>query len=308
MSEHISVLLHETVDGVFTDPNGIYVDGTFGRGGHSRALLAKLGPNGRLIGIDKDPLAIASAEQLAKEDPRFSVCHGSFANMAEFLVERGLGQVTGVMMDLGVSSPQLDQAERGFSFMKDGPLDMRMDTTSGQSAAQWIASVDEETMANVFYEYGEERYSRRLAKAIVEARRAEPITRTQQLAELIKTAHPRWEKNKHPATRCFQAIRIYLNSELDDLKVGLEEAVNLLAPDGHLAVISFHSLEDRMVKLFIREKEKGPQLPPDLPIQNVDIPRILKHLGKAIMPSDVEVKENPRSRSAVLRLAVKVAK
>jgi len=211
----------------------------------------------------------------------------------------------GVLMDLGVSSPQLDEAERGFSFMQDGPLDMRMNTSSGETAAQWIARAAEEDMANVFYEFGEERYSRRLAKAIVQRRGITPFERTLDLASVIKEAHPKWEKGKHPATRCFQAIRIFLNNELGDLEQTLDVATDMLAPQGRLAVISFHSLEDRMVKRFIREKEKGPQLPPDLPVMAKDVPCILKSVGKAIKPSKAEVDANVRSRSAVMRVAQK---
>ncbi len=306
MSEHITVLLNEAVDALVVDPDGLYVDGTFGRGGHSRLILSRLSEQGRLIGIDKDPRAIAAGEQLEQEDSRFKICHGSFADMASYAQMRGEGKpVMGVLMDLGVSSPQLDEAERGFSFMQDGPLDMRMNTSSGETAAQWIARVGEEDMANVFYEFGEERYSRRLAKAIVQRRAITPFERTLDLASVIKEAHPKWEKGKHPATRCFQAIRIFLNNELGDLEQTLDVATDMLAATGRLAVISFHSLEDRMVKRFIREKEKGPQLPPDLPVMAKDVPCILKSVGKAIKPSKAEIDANVRSRSAVMRVAEK---
>ena len=306
MSEHITVLLHEAVDALVQDEDGLYIDCTFGRGGHSRLILEKLSENGRLIGIDKDPRAIATANELAKEDSRFSICHGSFAQMATWLEQNGEGRpVAGILMDLGVSSPQLDEAERGFSFMNDGPLDMRMNTESGLTAAQWVASAKEEEIANVLYEYGEERYSRRLAKAIVMRRTQEPFERTLDLAQVIKDAHPKWEKGKHPATKSFQAIRIFLNNELGDLTGGLETATDLLAKHGRLVVISFHSLEDRMVKRFIRDKEKGPQLPPDIPIMASDYPIVLKHIGKAIKPSKEEVQANIRSRSAVMRVAEK---
>ena len=306
MSEHITVLLHEAVDALVQDKDGLYIDCTFGRGGHSRLILEKLSENGRLIGIDKDPRAIATANELAKEDSRFSICHGSFAQMATWLEQNGEGRpVAGILMDLGVSSPQLDEAERGFSFMNDGPLDMRMNTESGLTAAQWVASAKEEEIANVLYEYGEERYSRRLAKAIVMRRTQEPFERTLDLAQVIKDAHPKWEKGKHPATKSFQAIRIFLNNELGDLTGGLETATDLLAKHGRLVVISFHSLEDRMVKRFIRDKEKGPQLPPDIPIMASDYPIVLKHIGKAIKPSKEEVQANIRSRSAVMRVAEK---
>jgi 16S rRNA (cytosine1402-N4)-methyltransferase len=209
------------------------------------------------------------------------------------------------LMDLGVSSPQLDEAERGFSFMNDGPLDMRMNTESGLTAAQWIATAKEEEIANVLYQFGEERHSRRLAKAVVKRRSQEPFVRTLDLAQVIKDAHPKWEKGKHPATKSFQAIRIFLNDELGDLTSGLDTATDLLAKHGRLVVISFHSLEDRMVKRFIRDKEKGPQLPPDIPIMATDYPIVLKHIGKAIKPSKEEVNANIRSRSAIMRIAEK---
>jgi len=306
MSEHITVLLHEAVDGLVVDADGLYVDCTFGRGGHSQLILEKLSANGRLIGIDKDPRAIATGKELEQADSRFQICHGSFADMQQMVNDHGNGQaVSGVLMDLGVSSPQLDEAERGFSFMKDGPLDMRMNTETGQTAAQWVNSAKEEEIANVFYEFGEERCSRRLARAIVQRREQEPFERTLDLAEVIKVAHPRWEKNKHPATRCFQAMRIYLNNELGDLTNGLQVATDMLCKTGRLVVISFHSLEDRMVKHFIRAKEKGPQLPPDLPIMEKDFPKELKHIGKAIKASKAEVDVNVRSRSAIMRIAQK---
>lgn len=306
MSEHITVLLHEAVDALVHDVDGLYIDCTFGRGGHSRLILEQLSDNGRLIGIDKDPRAIATANELAKEDSRFSICHGSFAQMRTWLEQNGGGRaVSGILMDLGVSSPQLDEAERGFSFMNDGPLDMRMNTESGMTAAQWIATAKEEEIADVLHQFGEERYSRRLAKAIVMRRTEEPFERTLDLAQVIKDAHPKWEKGKHPATKSFQAIRIFLNDELGDLTSGLDTATDLLAKDGRLVVISFHSLEDRMVKRFIRDKEKGPQLPPDIPIMASDYPAELKHVGKAIKPSKAEVDANIRSRSAVMRVAQK---
>lgn len=306
MSEHITVLLHEAVDALVQDVDGLYIDCTFGRGGHSRLILEKLSENGRLIGIDKDPRAIATANELAKEDSRFSICHGSFADMSTWLAQNGEGRpVAGILMDLGVSSPQLDEAERGFSFMNDGPLDMRMNTESGLTAAQWVATAKEEDIANVLYQFGEERYSRRLAKAIVMRRSQEAFERTLDLAQVIKDAHPKWEKGKHPATKSFQAIRIFLNDELGDLTSGLDTATDLLAKQGRLVVISFHSLEDRMVKRFIRDKEKGPQLPPDIPIMASDYSIVLKHIGKAIKPSKEEVNANIRSRSAVMRVAEK---
>lgn len=301
---HTSVLLDEAVEGLAVRPDGLYVDGTFGRGGHSRAVLERLGPGGRLIGFDKDPQAIAEGSRLAAEDGRFVVVQRSFAEMADELRLRELaGKVDGILLDLGVSSPQLDDAGRGFSFMQDGPLDMRMDPDRGQSAAEWINSAGESEIADVLYTYGEERFSRRMARAIVERREQQPFTRTADLAEVIKQANPAWEKHKHPATRAFQGIRIYINRELEDLAAGLEAAVAMLSPGGRLAVISFHSLEDRMVKQFMRREAKGAPVPRDLPIRQDQIATRLKLIGKAIKPSATELTANPRARSAVLRVA-----
>ncbi|MFT6422420.1 MAG: 16S rRNA (cytosine1402-N4)-methyltransferase [Thalassolituus sp.] len=304
---HTTVLLHETVEGCVTDPDGIYVDGTFGRGGHSRLLLQQLSEKGRLIGFDKDPLAIASGKELESEDSRFRIVQSSFADMPQELKALGIDHVTGILLDLGVSSPQLDDAERGFSFMKDGPLDMRMNPDEGLSAAEWVAKTPEAEIARVFYEYGEERFGRRMAKALVRERQEREITRTSELAEIIKVANPAWEKHKHPATRVFQAIRIAVNNELGDLEKVLAESVDLLAPKGRLAVISFHSLEDRMVKRFIRAQEKGLDLPPGFPVTEDQLGRTMKKIGKAIMPTKEEIRCNTRSRSAVLRLAERLA-
>ncbi|MEQ3693698.1 MAG: 16S rRNA (cytosine(1402)-N(4))-methyltransferase RsmH [Thalassolituus sp.] len=304
---HTTVLLHETVEGCVTDPDGIYVDGTFGRGGHSRLLLQQLSEKGRLIGFDKDPLAIASGKELESEDSRFRIVQSSFADMPQELKALGIDHVTGILLDLGVSSPQLDDAERGFSFMKDGPLDMRMNPDEGLSAAEWVAQTPEAEIARVFYEYGEERFGRRMAKALVRERQEREITRTSELAEIIKVANPAWEKHKHPATRAFQAIRIAVNNELGDLEKVLAESVDLLAPKGRLAVISFHSLEDRMVKRFIRAQEKGLDLPPGFPVTEDQLGRTMKKIGKAIMPTKEEIRCNTRSRSAVLRLAERLA-
>ena len=302
--QHLTVLCEETVDAILGDRNGCYVDATFGRGGHSRQLLAALGPEARVIGFDKDPAAIAVGEALAKADPRFSIIHDSFASLARQLEAMQLaGEVTGILADLGVSSPQLDDAERGFSFMNDGPLDMRMDPTRGVSAADWLATVDEHMLADAFFEFGEERHSRRIARALVAARAREPITRTRQLAELIAAAHPSWERHKHPATRCFQAIRIVVNRELDDLEDFLAQALRVLTPGGRFAVISFHSLEDRLVKQFIQKESKGDDFPPGLPVTWQQLKPRLRKLGKAIEPSEAEVALNPRARSARLRVA-----
>ncbi|HDZ56600.1 MAG TPA: 16S rRNA (cytosine(1402)-N(4))-methyltransferase RsmH [Pseudomonas xinjiangensis] len=304
--QHVSVLLDEALNGLAVNPDGLYIDGTFGRGGHSRAILGRLSEKGRLIGFDKDPEAIRVGAELAAEDGRFVVVRRTFADMAEELRQRGAhGQVSGVLLDLGVSSPQLDDPERGFSFLNDGPLDMRMDPAQGQSAAEWINSADEADIATVLHEYGEERFSRRIARAIVNRRAEQPFLRTADLAEVVKVANPAWEKHKHPATRAFQGIRIFINRELDDLADGLKAALDVLAPGGRLVVISFHSLEDRLVKQFMRREAKGAPMPRDLPIRDIDIQVSLNLVGKAIKPSDAEVSVNPRARSAMLRIAEK---
>ena len=297
---HISVLLHETVDALLADRNtGIYIDGTFGRGGHTRLLLSKLDENARVYAFDKDPQALEVAYQLEKEDPRFKIIHASFADLQREMNKLDIYQVDGVMADLGMSSPQLDQADRGFSFMKDGPLDMRMDNSQGLTAADWLVAVDEVDLANVIFQYGEERYSRRIAKAI---KNAGYIETTAKLAEIIKVAHPKWEKNKHAATRTFQAIRIEINKELEDVHTFLPQAVNLLKSNARLAVISFHSLEDRIIKQFIQKEstlaeDDGWGLP-----HKVKDTRKLKKIDR-IRASEAEIKENYRSRSAWLRVA-----
>ncbi|HDY97216.1 MAG TPA: 16S rRNA (cytosine(1402)-N(4))-methyltransferase RsmH [Pseudomonas sabulinigri] len=304
--QHVSVLLNEALEGLAIKPDGLYVDGTFGRGGHSRALLSGLAPGGRLIAFDKDPEAIRTGNELAAIDGRFVVVQRSFADMAQELKDRGLhGKVDGILLDLGVSSPQLDDPERGFSFMNDGPLDMRMNPGMGQSAADWVNSAAEADIATVLKEYGEERFSKRMARAVVTRRAQQPFTRTADLAEVIKEANPAWEKGKNPSTRAFQGIRIFINRELEDLADGLRAAVESLAPGGRLVVISFHSLEDRMVKQFMRREAKGAPLPRDLPIRDIDIPVSVNLVGKAIKPSAAEVAANPRSRSAMLRIAEK---
>ena len=301
---HISVLLHETVDALLAGhTTGIYVDGTFGRGGHTRLLLSKLDENARVYAFDKDPQALAVAAELEQEDSRFKIIHASFADLKQELEARGIGLVDGVMADLGVSSPQLDQAERGFSFMKDGPLDMRMDNSKGQTAAQWLVDIEEEALANYIYQYGEERYSRRIAKAI---KAAGYIETTAQLAEIVKVAHPKWEKNKHAATRTFQAIRIAINKELEDIEVFLPQALEVLKTDGRLAVISFHSLEDRLIKQFIqKESTLAEDTGWGMPQQREDTRRLRK--VSRVKASEAEVKENPRSRSAWLRVAERLA-
>ncbi|MBU0808401.1 16S rRNA (cytosine(1402)-N(4))-methyltransferase RsmH [Pseudomonas sp. GWSMS-1] len=306
---HITVLLDEAVEGLAVRASGCYLDGTFGRGGHSRLILEKLGSDGRLLGFDKDPLAIATGNALAAEDGRFVVVQRSFAEMADELAQRDLaGKVSGILLDLGVSSPQLDDAERGFSFMHDGPLDMRMNPDAGVSAAEFIASAGEEEIARVFKEYGEERFAKRMARAVVLRRAEQPFERTADLAQVLTVANPAWEKGKNPATRAFQGLRIYINNELGDLESGLDAALENLEVGGRLVVISFHSLEDRIVKLFMRKHAKGEmdKLPRDLPIIPKAFEPRLKLIGKPVFASEAELAANPRSRSAVMRIAEKV--
>ncbi|MGE8496191.1 MAG: 16S rRNA (cytosine(1402)-N(4))-methyltransferase RsmH [Pseudomonas sp.] len=306
---HITVLLEEAVEGLALRADGCYLDGTFGRGGHSRLILERLGPDGRLLGFDKDPLAIATGDALAAEDGRFVVVQRSFAELGEEVVVRGLsGKVNGILLDLGVSSPQLDDAARGFSFLNDGPLDMRMDPDRGVSAAQFIASASEEEIARVFKEYGEERFAKRMARAVVQRRAEQPFERTADLANVLTVANPAWEKGKNPATRAFQGLRIHVNNELGDLERGLDAALETLEVGGRLVIISFHSLEDRIVKLFMRKHAKGEmdKLPRDLPIIPKAFEPRLKLIGKPQFASEAELKANPRSRSAVMRVAEKL--
>ncbi|WED26224.1 16S rRNA (cytosine(1402)-N(4))-methyltransferase RsmH [Vibrio sp. DW001] len=310
--QHISVLLNESIDGLAIKPDGVYIDGTFGRGGHSRTILSKLGENGRLFSIDRDPTAIAEANKI--DDPRFTIIHGPFSKMADYAEDFGLtGKVDGVLLDLGVSSPQLDDAERGFSFMKDGPLDMRMDPTTGIPASQWLMQADVDDISWVLKEFGEERFAKRIARAIIAHREddeKEPLSRTSHLAKLISDASPSREKKKHPATRSFQAIRIYINSELEEIDTALKGALSVLAPEGRLSVISFHSLEDRMVKRFMRKESRGPEVPHGIPLTEDQIKKLgsaaLKTVSKAIKPSTQEVEINNRSRSSMLRIAEKL--
>ena len=304
--DHVTVLLHETVEGCVVDPDGIYVDGTFGRGGHSELLLSKLSENGRLYGFDKDPQAIETGEALEQKDSRFQIIKASFSELKSQLQARGIDKIDGLLLDLGVSSPQLDDAERGFSFLRDGPLDMRMDPTSGESAEDWISHVSAEELARVMKEYGEERFARRMANAVVRERQLQHINRTVQLAEILKEANPAWEKHKHPATRAFQGIRIHINNELGDLESILDQSVDVLKTGGRLSVISFHSLEDRMVKRFIRRQEQGRPVPRGLPILDEDLGKTMKKIGKAIKPQVSEVGVNVRSRSAILRIAERI--
>jgi 16S rRNA (cytosine1402-N4)-methyltransferase len=307
--QHRTVLLEEAVNALVTRADGVYVDGTFGRGGHSRLVLEKLSESGRLIAFDKDPLAIATAQQIA--DPRFGIVHESFASLRDAIAERGVGRVSGVLLDLGVSSPQVDDPERGFSFRADGPLDMRMDPTRGESAADWLARATVQELTEVIRDYGEERFAFQIAKALV-ARRAEsdrlgPLVSTGELAQIVANVVKTREKGKDPATRTFQAIRIHINQELAELQVVLEAALSLLEQGGRLVVISFHSLEDRIVKRFMQAHSSAPAVDRRLPIRAVDLPSPpLKLLGR-VFASDAEVAANPRARSAVMRIAERIA-
>ncbi|MCL6268978.1 16S rRNA (cytosine(1402)-N(4))-methyltransferase RsmH [Sansalvadorimonas sp. 2012CJ34-2] len=301
---HKTVLLDEAIECLVQTPDGHYIDGTFGRGGHSRLILSQLDENGLLTGIDKDPVAIGFGEALMEEDKRFRICHGSFAEIKTFANGEKLD---GILLDLGVSSPQLDDAARGFSFLRDGPLDMRMNTSKGMSAAQWLAVADEDEITDVIKRFGEEKFGRRMAKAIIEARQNAPIETTARLAKIIANANPVWPKKIHPATKAFQGIRIFINSELDDLERLLEDSLELLKPGGRLVIISFHSLEDRIVKRFIRRHEKGDDVPSWVPLTDEQLNRKLKSVGKARKPGPEEVDGNPRARSAVMRVAERLA-
>ena len=299
---HTTVLLNEAVEALQIKPEGVYVDGTFGRGGHSRLILEKLGPQGRLIALDKDPMAVVAAQAIS--DARFRIVHKGFENIGEVLRELEVVKVDGVLLDLGVSSPQLDDAQRGFSFRFDAPLDMRMDTSRGETAAQWLATVDEGFLAEVIGEYGEERFARKIARALVTSRQENPINTTRQLGEIVAQTVRTREPGKNPATRTFQAIRIYINRELEELESVLPQCVDKLKLGGRLAVISFHSLEDRIVKRFMRGMAQGDKFPRNLPIRAADIPQgKLRLVGKAIQASEQELEINPRARSAVLRVA-----
>lgn len=306
---HLPVMLEEALAQLAVKPHGIYLDCTFGRGGHSRALLQRLHADGRLLAIDRDVEAIESdAAQDLRQDSRFRLFHGCFSELAAIVEREGLiGQLDGILLDLGVSSPQLDNPDRGFSFMKDGPLDMRMNSSIGPSAADWLATVAEKELVRVLFEYGEERFARRIAKVIVTRRVETPITTTRQLAELIAEASPIIERHKHPATRTFQAIRIEINHELDELQTVLRQAVQVLKPGGRLVVISFHSLEDRIVKRFIRNESGSKYDPGRLPIRESEIEKgVLKKIGSSIKAGRQETGQNPRARSAVMRTAERV--
>jgi len=307
--DHLPVMYAETLQQLAIKSDGIYLDCTFGRGGHSQGILKQLGTSGRLLAFDRDADAINSelAQEMLK-DGRFKLTHSCFSNMEQIAGSEGwVGKVDGVLMDLGVSSPQLDNPERGFSFMRDGPLDMRMDGSTGVSAQQWLASADEQVLVKVLFDYGEERFARRIARAVIDNRAKAPISTTRQLAELVADAVPVREKHKHPATRTFQAIRIEINSELDELKAALQQSAQILKPKGRLVVISFHSLEDRIVKRFIRDESGAKYNPGKLPIKEADIAKgLLKKVGKSLKAGQQEVSQNPRARSAIMRVAEKV--
>ena len=308
LPKHQPVLLKKTVEALHIQPDGVYIDATFGRGGHSRAILEQLSADGRLLGLDRDPQAVNAGKELAAADPRFAIEHATFSQLSSVVHSRlWQGKVDGVLMDIGVSSPQLDDAERGFSFQHDGPLDMRMDPTTGMSAAEWLATAEMNEIATVIKTLGEERYGKRIAGAIVETREHTPITTTRQLADLIDKASPTRDKFKHPATRTFQAIRIYINRELEELSSALQQALDVLSVGGRLAVISFHSLEDRIVKRFFRDQAKGDDLPAHFPVTADQLNPRLQIIGKVIKADADELAVNVRARSAVLRVAEKLA-
>lgn len=304
MFEHQPVLLNEAIEALAIKPGGIYIDATFGRGGHSKKILEKLNAHGELYALDRDIEAVTFAQENFHHDKRFCIVQSSFSHLAEIAKQKNIThKVNGILFDLGVSSPQLDDAQRGFSFLHDGPLDMRMDTCKGKTAAEWINIAKEKEIADVLFTFGEEKFARRIASAIVKARSIEIIQTTGKLAEIVKTANPAWEKNKHPATRTFQAIRIFINKELIEIDKALHQSIDLLSDGGRLAVISFHSLEDRMVKRFMRDFSRDQTIPQGVPVKASELKPRLKTIGRAIKASDEEVRKNPRSRSAVLRVA-----
>ena len=309
LTEHLPVMYAEAMQQLAIKSDGVYLDCTFGRGGHSKGILDLLGSNGQLLAFDRDADAInAACAQVMVSDKRFKLKHSCFSQLENIVNSEDLaGRVNGILLDLGVSSPQLDTPERGFSFLRDGPLDMRMDSSSGVSAEQWLFSVDEKDLVKVLFEYGEEKFARRIARAIIEQRVKSPITTTKQLADLIEDVVPIREKHKHPATRTFQAIRIEIIKELDELSTVLEQAIRVLAPEGKLVVISFHSLEDRIVKRFIRNESGAKHNPGKLPIKEIDILKgVLKKAGKGFKASAQEISQNTRARSAVMRVAEKI--
>jgi len=303
---HQTVLLEEAVEALRIKADGVYVDGTFGRGGHSRAILARLGSSGKLIALDRDAMAIAAAMEIA--DPRLAAVHAQFGALREVIRRAGVAHVDGVLLDLGMSSPQLDAAERGFSFRFDGPLDMRMDTSRGQTAAQWLEQSSEREIREVIKRYGEERFAKQIARAIVAARSRGPVDRTRQLAEIVAKAVPAREPHQDPATRTFQAIRIHVNQELEELALMLPQCLEVLNGGGRLVVISFHSLEDRIVKQFMRTHSQPGALPARLPVRAHELPKPrLRLIGKPVFPSRAEIAANPRARSAVMRVAERIA-
>ena len=302
--QHITVLLNEAVDALAVREDGIYVDGTFGRGGHSRLILSRLGSQGRLIVFDKDPQAIETAQKLAEQDGRVTVVHDGFSSFQTTLDELGIEEIDGALFDLGVSSPQIDDGARGFSFRFDAPLDMRMDPTRGMSAAEWIATASEQDLHEVIKNYGEERFSRQIARAIVAQREESPIDTTRKLAQLVAQNVRTRERGQDPATRTFQAVRIFINRELEEVEAVLPQVMGRLKQGGRLAVIAFHSLEDRIVKQFVKKYSKRPPLPRWAAVKEADLPLPpLKAVGKAIKPGVEETASNPRARSAVLRVA-----
>lgn len=306
MLTHRTVLLREAAEALVNKPDGRFVDCTYGRGGHAAAILERLNDAGRLMVIDRDAQAISDATEKFGDDKRVIIVHGAFSDIEKFVDEHNLRPVDGVLMDLGVSSPQLDEAARGFSFDRDGPLDMRMDTGSGESASAWLMHAEEKDIAYVLKHYGEERFARRIARGIVEARVEAPIERTHQLVSIIDAAMPRKERHKHPATRSFQAIRIFINRELEELETGLNVALDILASGGRLVVISFHSLEDRIVKRFMRDQARGERLPDKLPIRDAEIKRSMRLAGKPVKASEEEIQANRRARSSIMRVAEKI--
>ncbi len=305
--EHQPVLIEEAINALNIKADGVYVDATFGRGGHSQSILDRLNDNGRVLAFDQDPQAVSYGRRRFSSDKRIEIIHCNFRQVAHMVAERGLVEkVDGVLMDLGVSSPQLDDADRGFSFTRPGPLDMRMNTGEGESAMQWLARVSLDELTTVLRKYGEEKHARRIARAIIDSRKDREITDTRQLSEIIVNAVPGYEKHKHPATRSFQAIRIFINEELQALEEGLEAAMSVLATAGRLVVISFHSLEDRIVKRFMRNLAKPPALPADLPVMNADVQVRYRLVGKPVVPGEDEIRRNPRARSARMRVVERV--
>jgi 16S rRNA (cytosine1402-N4)-methyltransferase len=299
---HVSVLLEEAIEALKIQPEGVYIDATFGRGGHSRAILERLGPGGRLLALDRDPEAVQAGRQW--QDQRFQLVHAAFSDLGAVAKQHGIEAVDGLLLDIGVSSPQIDTPERGFSFRHDAPLDMRMDTSRGPSAADWLNTAEQDDIARVIRDYGEERFAKSIARAIVAARSSLPLTRTRQLAEIVAGAVRTRERGQDPATRTFQAVRIYLNHELEELEAALPQGIDLLKAGGRIAVICFHSLEDRIVKRFLRGEARGEELPPEIPVTADRLAAgRLRLLGKALRPSPAEVARNPRARSAVLRIA-----